>query len=293
MLHLRTFGGLSVEIDGIPGTGAAQQRKTLALLALLAVAGQRGLSRDKLIACLWPETDAERGRGLLNQACYALRRDLHARDLFLGSIQLRLNPAVISSDVESFSSALEQNDPAGAAECYTAPFLDGFYLNGGGEFETWAETERSRLAGQLKAALKALSADATLRGDHRSAADWWQRLLDLAPLSSPAVLGLMEALEQVGERAEALRRGEAHAGLVRSELGTDPPPELTEWVERHRYVAGNGVKRIERAEEELGSPVDAPSIPVPLSRGVSRAQVLALTAVAAVLLLVTGAGYIA
>src|SRR3954467_9679257 len=104
MLHLRTFGGLSVEIDGIPGTGAAQQRKTLALLALLAVAGQRGLSRDKLIACLWPETDAERGRGLLNQACYALRRDLQARDLFLGSIQMRLNPAVISSDVESFSS---------------------------------------------------------------------------------------------------------------------------------------------------------------------------------------------
>src|SRR4051812_7833200 len=132
MLHLKTFGGLSVESDGIPGTGAAQQRKTLALLALLAVAGQRGLSRDKLIACLWPETDAERGRGLLNQACYALRRDLHARDLFLGSIQLRLNPAVISSDVESFSSALEQNDPAGAAECYTAPFLDGFYLNGAG-----------------------------------------------------------------------------------------------------------------------------------------------------------------
>ena len=104
MLHLKTFGGLSVDIDGIPGTGAAQQRKTLGLLALLAAAGHRGLSRDKLIASLWPETDAEHGRGLLKQACYALRRDLQARDLFLGSIQLRLNPAVISSDVESFAA---------------------------------------------------------------------------------------------------------------------------------------------------------------------------------------------
>jgi DNA-binding SARP family transcriptional activator len=54
MLHLTTFGGLSVEIDGTPGSGAAQQRKTLALLALLAVAGPRGLSRDRLIALLWP-----------------------------------------------------------------------------------------------------------------------------------------------------------------------------------------------------------------------------------------------
>jgi DNA-binding SARP family transcriptional activator len=111
MLHLKTFGGLSVAIDGIPATGAAQQRKTLGLLALLAAAGERGLSRDKLIASLWPETVAENGRALLNQAGFALRRDLHARDLFLGSLQLCLNPAVISSDVEWFASALEENDP--------------------------------------------------------------------------------------------------------------------------------------------------------------------------------------
>src|SRR5688572_10359298 len=123
MLHLKTFGGLSVDIDGTPATGAAQQRKTLGLLALLAAAGHRGLSRDKLIASLWPETDADHGRGLLKQACYALRRDLHARDLFLGSIQLRLNRAVIASDVDAFASALDEKDPTRAVSCYTAPFL--------------------------------------------------------------------------------------------------------------------------------------------------------------------------
>ena len=138
MLHLKTFGGPSVDIEGTPGIGAAQQRKTLGLLALLAASGQRGLSRDKLIASLWPDTDADHGRGLLRQACYALRRDLQAHDLFLGSIQLSLNPTVISSDVESFASALEQNDPSKAVSFYTAPFLDGFYLNEGGEFEAWA-----------------------------------------------------------------------------------------------------------------------------------------------------------
>src|SRR6476469_7254487 len=161
MLHLRTFGGLSLDIDGTPGTGAAQQRKTLALLALLAAAGHRGLSRDKLIATLWPDTDAEHGSGLLRQACYALRRDLHARELFLGSIQLTLNPDIISSDVEEFTSALGRNDPARAVSCYTAPFLDGFYLDGGGEFETWAESERASLAKQCLRALEELSAEAT------------------------------------------------------------------------------------------------------------------------------------
>src|SRR3954464_6703289 len=183
MLHLKTFGELSVDIDGIPGTGAAQQRKTLGLLALLAASGNRGLSRDKLIAALWPEADAEHGRGLLRQACYALRRDLDAPDLFLGSIQLRLNPAVISSDVQAFALALEQNDPAGAVALYTAPFLDGFYLKGSGEFETWAEATRVQLGSQYRSALERLSAEATRRGEHRTAAEWWRRLLEFDPLS--------------------------------------------------------------------------------------------------------------
>ena len=240
MLQLKTFGGLSVDIDGIPGTGAAQQRKMLALLALLGAAGQRGLSRDKLIASLWPETDAEHGRGLLRQACYALRRDLHTPELFLGSIQLRLNPAVISSDVESFACALEENDPSRAVSCYTAPFLDGFYLNAGGEFEEWAETERARLASQYRAALEVLSVEAVGRGEHRVAAEWWRRLLELDPLSSHAVLGLMTALDNAGEHTEALRRGQTYGELVHSELGLDSPPELSEWIEQHRHVAGNG-----------------------------------------------------
>ena len=242
MLHLKTFGGLSVDIDGTPGTGAAQQRKTLALLALVAAAGQRGLSRDKLIAYLWPETDAEHGRALLKQACYALRRDLQAPELFLGSIQLSLNPAVIASDVASFASALEENDPITAVSLYTAPFLDGFYLNGGGEFETWVEAERARLASQCRAALERIAAAATKRGEHRAAADSWRRLLQLDRLSSHAALGLMSALENAGERAEALRCGEAYGELVRAELGTDPPRELTEWIEQHRHVAGNAAR---------------------------------------------------
>jgi DNA-binding SARP family transcriptional activator/TolB-like protein len=256
MLHLKTFGGLSVEIDGIPGTGAAQQRKTLALLALLAPAGHRGLSRDKLIASLWPETDAEHGRALLNQACYTLRRDLHTPDLFLGSIQLRLNPAVISSDVESFARALEEHDPARAVAFYTAPFLDGFYLNGGGEFETWAETERARLASQCRAALEALSQEATGRGEHRLAADWGRRLLDLDPLSSRAALGLMTALDHAGEPTEALRCGEAYGELVRSELGAEPPPELSQWIEQHRNVGENGARPSNQPPAVRPAPAD-------------------------------------
>src|SRR2546426_457507 len=118
MLAVQVFGGLAVERDGAQCGGAAARRKTLALLALLAGAGRRGLSRDKLTAYLWPESDTEHGRGLLKQACYALRRDLGTPELFLGSIELRLNPGLISSDVESFEGALDQHDPARAVSLH-------------------------------------------------------------------------------------------------------------------------------------------------------------------------------
>src|SRR2546422_153569 len=160
MLHLKTFGGLSVAVDGSPVTGAAVQRKTLALLALLATTKQ-GVSRDKLIAYLWPESDAAHGRNLLKQACYALRRDLHAPDLLLGATELRLNPAVISSDVRLFDEALERGDQAAAVALYGGPFLDGFFLSETEEFERWVESERTRLAKRVFRALEALAREAS------------------------------------------------------------------------------------------------------------------------------------
>ena len=153
MLQVRTFGGLSVERDGAACGGAASRRKTLALLALLAATGKKGMSREKLVTHLWPESDATHGRDLLKHACYALRRDLDEPDLFLGQADLRLNPAVVASDVQAFEDALRQGDLAGAATLYAGPFLDGFYVDGAGEFEHWATAQRARLANRASTAL--------------------------------------------------------------------------------------------------------------------------------------------
>jgi DNA-binding SARP family transcriptional activator len=57
MLRLHTFGGCSVTRDGAPVDDLAGQRKALAFLAILAAAGERGISREKVLAHLWPESD--------------------------------------------------------------------------------------------------------------------------------------------------------------------------------------------------------------------------------------------
>src|SRR5712692_7744261 len=221
MLQLKTFGGLSVAADAASARGAAQHRKTLALLALLAAASRRGMSRDKLIAYLWPDADAEHGRNLLNQACYALRRDLHAPELILGATELRLNPEIISSDVQNFEEALDRGDPARAVAVYSGTFLDGFYLSDAGEFEHWVEEERSRLARQALDALESLATQAASAGDLKAPMKWWRRLTELDPLSAQAALGLMRALDDAGERAEAVQHGRRYEAYVRQELGAE------------------------------------------------------------------------
>jgi DNA-binding SARP family transcriptional activator/predicted ATPase len=226
MLALRTFGGLSLEDDGASLSGAATRQKTLALLALLAANGKKGVRRDKLIGYLWPDADTEHGRHLLKQACYALRQDLHAPDLLVGRAELRLNPAIVWSDLQAFEEAVQHGDLARTVALYGGPFLDGFYVDGAGEFEHWVDVQRGRFTRQACTALEILATEAVGRSDHRAAADWWRRLAALEPLSSRAALGVMTALAALGESAEALRYGRAYEAFVRQELGSPPEPAV-------------------------------------------------------------------
>src|SRR5438034_10308364 len=122
--RLRTFGGLSLTGESGPVTGAAAQRRKLALLAVLATGGERGVSRDRLLALFWPERNAEHARHALTQALWALRPELGSDDLFLGTADLRLNPALIGSDVPAFRAALEPGERERAAALDAGPFLD-------------------------------------------------------------------------------------------------------------------------------------------------------------------------
>lgn len=291
MVELRTFGGLSLQDDGASLTGAATQRKTLALLALLATT-EHGTSRDKLIACLWSETDSEHGRNLLKQACFALRRDLHQRDLLLGTTELRLNPAAVSSDVQAFADALRRGDLAGAVALYRGPFLDGFYLSGADEFERWAEGERARIAQQVREALETLASRAGASGDQRAAERWWRRLSEIDPLSSRAALGLMTALVAAGEPAAAIQHARAHEAYLAQELGGSPDPAVLALVKRLCNDA-------ERGSSTPGALLPRPrpstkdfllaALPQVLQRDLHRAMTLSAAAILAVVVVAVGA----
>ena len=235
---LRTFGGLSLTGESGPVTGAATQRRKLALLAVLATGGQRGVSRDRLLALFWSESDAEHARHALTQSLSALRRELGSDDLFLGSADLSLNTAVIESDVAALETALARGELERAAALYIGPFLDGIHLDhahASPELERWVEAERSRLAGLIAEALERLAVAATEHHEHRRAVEWWRRLAALDPCSARSAAGLIRALAAAGDASGALRHAQVYQTLLREELNLDPDEAVVAIVRRLRH----------------------------------------------------------
>jgi serine/threonine-protein kinase len=225
---------LSLLQDGAPHVGPAAQRRRLALLALIASAGKRGVSRDKLLGILWPDSEPEAGRHALQQALSMLRRSLGADSLFLGTAALQINPDVMSSDVAEFDEAISRGAHERAVRVYTGLFLDGFRLDGMDEFERWQDLERVRRAREYATALETLAADAEARRDPTALVQWRRRLATAEPLGTRAALGLIEALVAAGDRAEALQFATVHATLVREHLSAEPDAAIADWMRRLR-----------------------------------------------------------
>ena len=226
MLRLKVFGGLSIERGQGPVEGAGAQRRRLALLALLDGAGDRGLTRDKILGFLWPESEPEKARRILTQALYALRRDLGEEDLFLGSNEVRLNPDLMTSDRFDFQKAIEAGQLERAVSCYSGPFLDGFYVPEAPEFERWVEIERATFQNQYAGALEELAAATAARGESRAAIVWWRKLATVDPHNGQVALGLMKALVASGDRSAALQHYRVFEALCRQELDLDVEPEV-------------------------------------------------------------------
>ena len=231
MLRLKTLGALAVTRDGTLVPGAASQPRRLALLALLARAADPGVSRDRLIAVLWPDIEEDRARRNLTHALYALRRDLGDEEAIQGAKDLRLDTERISVDVREFTEALAQGRHVHAVSVYGGPFLDGFHLPGVPDFERWADEERQALQQQFAETLETL---ARRSADSHEAAEWWRRLAGSDPLNARFSLGLMEALAKSGDRAGALRHARVHEVLFAEQLELPPDPAVEALATRLR-----------------------------------------------------------
>jgi DNA-binding SARP family transcriptional activator len=226
MFRLRVLGGFALEGPSEDSTFPVPQRRAEAVLAALAVCGDLGCSRERLMALLWPESDEARSRSALRSTLHTIRQALGPGAVLSAGELLRLDASVVNSDVGSFARALDSDRDADAVRSYGGPLLEGFHLDGAPDFERWLDGERTRLAREYAEALERLATTAERAGAWGEAASWWAHAEEHDPLNSRFALQHARALVVVGDRANAVKVAEVHVRRLREELDMEPDREV-------------------------------------------------------------------
>jgi DNA-binding SARP family transcriptional activator len=222
MFSLKVLGGLSIESDNGPLPPDARQKRRLGLLAILAIAGPRGYSRERIQAYLWPESSAERSRHALDQLLYATRRALKADPFASTGNELRLDPGVVTSDVGDFEDAIKRKSWSDAVALYGGPLLDAIHLSSEGELEGWIDGERRSFQLKYQKAIETLARAAAAAGDLADAVAWWRKALASDPLSSRVATETIQALAAIGDFGAAIECARTFERHFRSDLGLEP-----------------------------------------------------------------------
>jgi predicted ATPase/DNA-binding SARP family transcriptional activator len=239
-LALYLSGPPHIERDGVPIK--LDRRKAIALLAYLAVTGERH-RRDSLVNLLWPEYDGTRGRAALRRTLYALNKALASAWLEVDREEIGLTPSPdLWVDVNQFQRHLGECETHGHPTAQVCPacvaplteavalvrgeFLSGFGLKDSFNFDDWQLMQAEVLRRELAGALERLGRWHSAQREFEPAVGYTRRRLALDPLDEGAHRQLMRLYAWSGRRSAALQQYEECVAVLQDQLGV-PPQEAT------------------------------------------------------------------
>lgn len=242
-LSLSFLGPFQAKVDDNP-IPESRSKKIEALLVYLAMESQIAHRRETLVGLLFPDLPDDMARTNLRQTLTRLRRaikDAKADPSFLLSSRetTQLNPhANVSLDVNEFERQLNgcsRHRPQLMTDCadcigqletavslYTGPFLDGFFIEDGIDFDDWILVHRERLHQQAVAAFQTVANHYEHRGEFAPAQQFAERLLEIEPWDESVQRQLLRLLAYQGKRNVALAKYETFKTRLYEELGVEP-----------------------------------------------------------------------
>ena len=268
-LALCLLGPPHIERNGVPIK--VDRRKAIALLAYLAVTGERH-RRDSLVNLLWPEYDFTRGRAALRRTLYALNKALSGAWLAVDREEIGLNlDAGLWVDVAQFQRHLAECETHGHPASQVCPacvaplteavalvrgeFLSGFGLKDSFNFDDWQLMQTEVLRRELAGALERLVRWHSAQREFEAAVGYARRRLALDPLDEGAHRQLMRLYAWSGRRSAALRQYDECAAVLEDQLGV-PPQEATTGLYQAIQAGRAPPPPEERAEQEGLLPPD-------------------------------------
>jgi DNA-binding SARP family transcriptional activator len=243
------FGGLSLLKCGVP-LKCRGGVKTEALLVCLAVNQTRGISRERLLAQVWPDADAALAaqslrslvhqlHGMLGEAIGGAMPFVHAGEIY------RLNTkAGITTDIDTFERLARQGAQAWeSGECTAAT---GWYLEAVDLYrgdlcacrDDSAVVERERLRAIYLVMLGRLADMAFQSADYSSALDYAATVLKDDPGREDAHRTMMLCYAALGQRVQAMRQFLLCERLLRETFDAVPEPSTRALYDRLRLEPG-------------------------------------------------------
>ena len=213
-------------------------RKTLALLAYLAVTGQAE-RRDSLVNLLWPDKGQKAGRGLLRNSLHELRKICGGDWIEADRDTIGLADSDdLRVDVRGFRAGLAERAHHGQGvddssptcrrlltetlELYRGDFLTGFTLKDSVNFDNWQTAQTDDLRQQACTGYRRLLPYQIADKRFEQGIAFARRWLEIDRLSEEAHRSLMELYHRTDRRSAALRQYKACVQALEDELGVSP-----------------------------------------------------------------------
>ncbi len=230
-LRLRLLGAAQVEEGSPPVQVDLAAHKGAALLFYLAARPDQPVTRTRLIALLWAESDEQEGRNNLSTALSRLRRSLPSTPIVAAADSLIWRPDPPSSvwtDIAAFAEFTgrhaSREDLDRAVGLWRGPFLDGFDLRDCPDWDEWLDLERSAWQQRMLEVLERAAEAHADEQDWSGALAHTRRALAIDPLQERFHRLAMRLYERAGDRAAALRHYRAAVQTLQTELGIQPDP---------------------------------------------------------------------
>ncbi|TAK36361.1 MAG: hypothetical protein EPO21_02785 [Chloroflexota bacterium] len=225
MFVIQILGRPRLLLDGQPVQ--VVRRKARALVYYLA-AHSSPLTREELLALLWPDLDRSAAQHTLRATLHELHKTL-GNWLIIDKDSLSLAPQT-EVDARLFDSRLSDPsaDPellAATVKLYRGDFLDGFSLPDPPEFDDWVAAERERYRRLARRGLATLADQYEKRGRFGDALDALNQALDFDLLQEDLQRSCLRLHYLAGDRASAIRRYEKLRKLLDEEMGVPPMAE--------------------------------------------------------------------